>query len=57
MEFPAAKETGLITLLSQILDTSIDGITLSDPDQDDNPSIDIFPEGCRRTQISGKYHN
>ena len=39
MEFPAAKETGLITLLSQILDTSIDGITLSDPDQEDNPIV------------------
>ena len=40
MEFLTAKETGLIPfLLSQILDTCIDGITLSDPDQEDNPIV------------------
>ena len=40
MEFLAVKDTGLVPfLLSQILDTCVNGITLSDPDQEDNPII------------------
>jgi PAS domain S-box-containing protein len=40
MEFLPTKDTGLITyVLSQILDTSVNGITLSDPDQEDNPIV------------------
>ena len=40
MEFLASKDAGLIPfVLSQILDTCINGITLSDPDQEDNPII------------------
>jgi len=40
MEFLNAKEGGMVPfILSQILDTCIDGITLSDPDMEDNPII------------------
>lgn len=40
MDFVVDKDADLIPfVLSQILDTSINGITLSDPDQDDNPII------------------
>jgi PAS domain S-box-containing protein len=40
MEFLTSKDTGLIPyVLSQILDTSVNGITLSDPDQEDNPIV------------------
>ena len=40
MEFLNAKESGMVPfILSQILDTCIDGITLSDPDIEDNPII------------------
>ena len=40
MEFLNAKESGMVPfILSQILDTCIDGITLSDPDMEDNPII------------------
>ena len=40
MEFLAPKDAGLIPfVLSQILDTCVNGITLSDPDQEDNPII------------------
>jgi PAS domain S-box-containing protein len=40
MDFVADKDADLIPfVLSQILDTSINGITLSDPDQEDNPII------------------
>lgn len=40
MEFLASKDAGLIPyVLSQILDTCVNGITLSDPDQEDNPII------------------
>ena len=40
MEFLAIKDAGLIPfVLSQILDTCVTGITLSDPDQEDNPII------------------
>ena len=40
MEFTAEKDPGLIPfVLSQILDTVVNGITLSDPDQPDNPIV------------------
>lgn len=40
MDFTVAKDPGLIPfVLSQILDTCINGITLSDPDQPDNPIV------------------
>ena len=40
MEFIAKKDAGLIPyVLSQILDTCVNGITLSDPDQEDNPIV------------------
>ncbi len=40
MEFIAEKDAGLIPfVLSQILDTCVNGITLSDPDQEDNPIV------------------
>ncbi len=40
MEFTVEKDAGTIPfVLSQILDTCVNGITLSDPDQPDNPII------------------
>lgn len=40
MEFDVAKDPGTIPfVLSQILDTCVNGITLSDPDQPDNPIV------------------
>jgi len=40
MEFVAAKDESMIPfVLSQILDTCVNGITLSDPDQEDNPIV------------------
>lgn len=40
MEFTADKDPGLIPfVLSQILDTVVNGVTLSDPDQPDNPIV------------------
>lgn len=40
MEFIVDKDAGMIPyVLSQILDTCVNGITLSDPDQDDNPIV------------------
>lgn len=40
MEFTADKDPGLIPfVLSQILDTVINGVTLADPDQPDNPIV------------------
>lgn len=40
MEFDTVKDEGLIPfVLSQILDTCVNGITLSDPDQEDNPIV------------------
>jgi PAS domain S-box-containing protein len=40
MDFVADKDADLIPfVLSQILDTSVNGITLSDPDQEDNPIV------------------
>ncbi|MBK1648676.1 PAS domain-containing protein [Rhabdochromatium marinum] len=40
MDFTADKDPGLIPfVLSQILDTVVNGVTLSDPDQPDNPIV------------------
>lgn len=40
MAFIPEKDTGLIpNMLTQILDTCVNGITLSDPDQPDNPIV------------------
>jgi len=40
MEFTAEKDAGTIPfVLSQILDTCVNGVTLSDPDQPDNPIV------------------
>jgi PAS domain S-box-containing protein len=40
MEFLTVKDAGVIPfVLSQILDTCVNGITLSDPDQEDNPIV------------------
>ncbi len=40
MDFTAEKDQGTIPfVLSQILDTVVNGVTLSDPDQPDNPIV------------------
>jgi PAS domain S-box-containing protein len=40
MEFVVDKDEGMLPyVLSQILDTCVNGITLSDPDQPDNPVV------------------
>jgi PAS domain S-box-containing protein len=40
MDFQVEKDAGIIPqILTQILDGSVNGITLSDPDQDDNPIV------------------
>ena len=40
MEFMVEKDEGMIPfVLSQILDTCVNGVTLSDPDQEDNPLV------------------
>ncbi len=40
MLFTAEKDTGIIpTVLTQILDTCVNGVTLSDPDLPDNPIV------------------
>ena len=40
MNFQVEKDNGIIPqILTQILDGSVNGITLSDPDQDDNPIV------------------
>ncbi|NEV61724.1 PAS domain-containing protein [Thiorhodococcus minor] len=40
MDFIVEKDIGTIPfVLSQILDTCVNGVTLSDPDQEDNPII------------------
>ena len=60
MEFIAEKDAGLIPyVLSQILDTCVNGITLSDPDQEDNPIVyanEAFEmiTGYSREEILGK---
>lgn len=60
MEFPTSKYPELIPfVLSQILDNCITGITLSDPDQDDNPIVyanDMFEliTGYDQDEIIGR---
>ncbi len=60
MDFIATKDAGLIPfVLSQILDTCVNGITLSDPDQEDNPIIyanEMFEliTGYSREEIIGR---
>lgn len=60
MEFTVEKDPGMIPyVLSQILDTCINGITLSDPDQPDNPIVyanEAFEliTGYDRTEIVGR---
>ena len=40
MKLQAEKDAGIIPqILTQILDGSLNGITLSDPDQEDNPIV------------------
>ena len=40
MNFQVEKDSGIIPqILTQILDGSVNGITLSDPDQADNPIV------------------
>ena len=40
MKFQVEKDSGIIPqILTQILDGSVNGITLSDPDQEDNPIV------------------
>ena len=40
MKFQVEKDNGIIPqILTQILDGSVNGITLSDPDQEDNPIV------------------
>jgi PAS domain S-box-containing protein len=60
MEFIADKDPGLIPfVLSQILDTVVNGVTLSDPDQPDNPIVyanEAFEliTGYEREEIIGR---
>ena len=72
MEFMAEKDEGTIPfVLSQILDTCVNGITLSDPDQPDNPIVyaneafelitgynreEIVGHNCRFLQGEGTDH-
>jgi len=60
VEFTVEKDAGTIPfVLSQILDTCVNGITLSDPDQPDNPIVyanEAFEliTGYDRTEIMGR---
>jgi len=60
VEFTVEKDAGTIPfVLSQILDTSVNGITLSDPDLPDNPIVyanEAFEliTGYNREEILGK---
>lgn len=60
MEFNVEKDPGMIPfVLSQILDNCINGITLSDPDQPDNPIVyanEAFEliTGSDRNEIVGR---
>lgn len=60
MEFTVEKDAGTIPfVLSQILDTCVNGITLSDPDQPDNPIVyanEAFEwiTGYERAEIIGR---
>ena len=60
MEFNFTKGEGMIPfVLSQILDSCVNGITLSDPDQEDNPIVyanEAFEliTGYNRDEIIGR---
>ncbi|ESQ14036.1 MAG TPA: PAS sensor domain-containing protein [Chromatiaceae bacterium] len=60
MNFVAEKDPGVIpTVLAQILDSCVNGVTLSDPDLPDNPIIyanDVFVQmtGYSRDEIVGR---
>lgn len=60
MDLTLEKDNGLIPyVLSQILDTCVNGVTLSDPDQPDNPIVyanDAFERitGYRQDEIIGR---
>ena len=60
MDFVASKDEGMIPyVLSQILDTCINGVTLSDPDQEDNPIVyanEVFEliTGYSNSEIIGR---
>lgn len=60
MDFVAEKDEGMIPfVLAQILDTCINGITLSDPDEPDNPIVyanEAFEliSGYSREEIVGR---
>ena len=53
MDFLAVKDDSLIPfVLSQILDSCVNGITLSDPDQEDNPLVYVNEAFCLMTGYS-----
>lgn len=60
MDFVVAKDESVIPfVLSQILDTCVNGITLSDPDQEDNPIVYVneafeFITGYSREETVGR---
>lgn len=60
METIIAKDEGMIPyILSQILDSCVNGITLSDPDQEDNPLVYVneafeLITGYSRDEVLGK---
>lgn len=60
MEFVAEKDTGLIPyILTQIMDSCVNGITLADPDLPDSPIVyanEVFCRitGYRREEIIGR---
>lgn len=60
MDFVVTKDESTIPfVLSQILDTCVNGITLSDPDQDDNPIVYVneafeFITGYSREETVGR---
>ena len=60
MEFTPEKDPGIIpNVLTQILDTCVNGITLSDPDQPDNPIVfanKVFEDmtGYEQDEIIGR---
>jgi PAS domain S-box-containing protein len=60
MEFTPEKDPNIIpSVLTQILDTCVNGITLSDPDQPDNPIVfanQVFTEmtGYQQDEIIGR---
>ena len=60
MSFVVEKDEGLIPqVLSQILDSCVNGITLTDPDQEDNPLVYVNKSfekmtGYKKEEILGK---